>query len=444
MFAQITEISSLYQAWRKVRANRGTGGIDAVSLKDFERNLENNLTELARNLIGRTYQPLPARFVRVLKTNGKMRELGILTVRDRVAQRAVLDAAETKFEAEMQDCNFAFRTGRNVEMAIQQILALRANGNLWTVEADIENYFPSIDREILLKDVSRIIQDQEICRLVEIWLSAGMLEETWWHQKTKKIARINALVSEVLNEGFEDLLAARNREMEKVGDFTVDFEEPLLLFENERSNKSAKREAVKGLIKDGLYLAMSHRTLLGGLISANMLGVGGLALTGLALTPKIIEYYRQFFHPQKGILQGSPLSPVLANLYLTGFDKTFQKSGRSLIRYCDDFVILCRTESEAKKALETAGRELAKCKLRLHPEKTRILAPTDEFEFLGYKFLSDGMIEPPPSAAAEMANKLRKMSESVKTKIQTRCANISVKKIEVKTWREYFDIFGKR
>src|SRR4028119_1622774 len=83
-FQQICSAESLYAAWRKVRANRGAGGIDAVSLKDFEKNLQNNLQELSRNLLNRTYQSLPVRFVQVMKSNGKMRELGILTVRDRV------------------------------------------------------------------------------------------------------------------------------------------------------------------------------------------------------------------------------------------------------------------------------------------------------------------------------------------------------------------------
>lgn len=97
-FPKICAPENLYAAWRKVRANRGAGGIDAVGIKDFERNLQDNLTELSRNFLSRTYQPLPVRFVQVMKANGKMRELGILTVRDRVAQRAVLDEIESQIE----------------------------------------------------------------------------------------------------------------------------------------------------------------------------------------------------------------------------------------------------------------------------------------------------------------------------------------------------------
>lgn len=444
MFNQITEVSSLYNAWRKVRANRGVGGIDAVSIKDFEKTLQDNLTELSRNLLNDSYQPLPVRFVKVLKENGKMRELGILTIRDRVAQRAVLDAAEAKFEAEMQDCNFAFRAGRNVEMAIQQTVVSRTNGFWWTVEADIENYFPSINREILLKDVRRIVSDEKVLHLIELWLNAGILEETWWLTGQRKISQANALVQETLTESFDNLAANRYGAGNEFENLPLDFEETSQLspFEEEKLKKEKRREAVKNMVKDGFFLAVSHRTVLTRILGAKLLGVGGLAAAGIFLTPKIIEAYRQFFHPRKGILQGSPISPILANLYLTDFDKKFTMSGHQLVRYCDDFVILCRTEEEAKKALQTAERELAKRNLKLHAEKTRILAPTDEFEFLGYRFLSNGIVEPPPTATNEMAQKIKQMS--IKAKDKMRNAKFKVKKINVKSWREFFDIFGKR
>ncbi len=73
-FSQICRAENLYAAWRKVRANRGAGGVDAVSLKDFEKNLRDNLQELSRNLLNDTYQPLPVKFVQVMKANGKMRD----------------------------------------------------------------------------------------------------------------------------------------------------------------------------------------------------------------------------------------------------------------------------------------------------------------------------------------------------------------------------------
>lgn len=445
-FSQICIIENLYAAWRKVRANRGAGGIDAVSLKDFEKNLRDNLTELSKNLLNKTYQPLPVKFVKIMKANGKLRELGILTIRDRVAQRSVLDEIEPQIEAVMQDCNYAFRQGRNLEMAIHRILVSRANGNWWTLEADIKNYFPSINREVLLKDVVKIVSDKNILQLIELWINAGILDETWWQAGQKKIIEAQTLVHEAVAESLESVLAQRSFEAESYTDFPAGYDESIesVLFEEEKLKQIKKRTAVKHLLKEGFWLGMSHRALIGRVLGAKVLGIGGLAVAGAVLTPTIIETFRRRFHPRKGILQGSPLSPVLANLYLTDFDKSFQKSAPQLVRYCDDFVILCQSREEAEKYLRKAKRELAKKNLILHPEKTRILAPTDEFEFLGYKFLADGMVEPPPTATSEMAGKLKAMSKKVSAKFHRRNAKIKVEKLKVKSWKEYFEIFGRR
>src|SRR3989442_8348210 len=94
LLPRISSIPFLHAAWRKVRANRGAAGVDAVSIRAFERNLTPNLKELSRTLLDRSYEPLPARHVCVLKPDGRQREIAILTVRDRIAQRAVLDAVE--------------------------------------------------------------------------------------------------------------------------------------------------------------------------------------------------------------------------------------------------------------------------------------------------------------------------------------------------------------
>src|SRR5215208_635131 len=176
LLRQVAAPTSLYQAWRKVRANRGAAGIDAISLQAFEQNLQANLLELSRNLLNRTYEPLPARYVNVPKANGKDRELAIPTVRDRVAQRAVLDHVEPLFEPQLLDCSFAFRPGRSVEMAIQRIIVARAQGFRWTVDADIKDFFPSMNHRLLIEDLSSAIDDDDILRLIELWLDAGVLD----------------------------------------------------------------------------------------------------------------------------------------------------------------------------------------------------------------------------------------------------------------------------
>lgn len=215
LFRQIVSVPSLYQAWRKVRANRGAAGLDAVSQDEFEINLMANLRELSRNLLGGTYQPMPARFVTIAKENGKERELGILAVRDRVAQRAVLDAIEPLVEPLLPNCSFAFRQGRNVEMAVQHIIAARANGFCWTVESDVENFFGSIDRRLLLREVEEIVSDENVLRLLKAWLDAGALEQEaagstkWLRQGKAAMANLRLMMRESISHSVDEYVAER-------------------------------------------------------------------------------------------------------------------------------------------------------------------------------------------------------------------------------------------
>ena len=364
LFRRIVSVPPLYQAWRKVRANRGAAGVDAISLDEYEANLIANLRELSRSLLSGAYQPMPARFVIIARENGKERELGILAVRDRVAQRAVLDAIEPLFEPLLLDCSFAFRQGRNVEMAVQRMIAARANGFWWTGESDVRDFFGSIDRRLLLKETEAVVPDENVLRLLQAWLDAGALEQEaaesakWRRQGRAAIANLRLLVRESIYRSVDDYVAERlglssdegflNSEMVLQ---TEEHEavETSLTEVRAAAQQQTRREAVKRLIQDGALLALSQRALLGRLLSTKVLGLGSMAVAAAMLTPKAVAAYRQYFHPKFGTLQGAPLSPLLTNYYMTPFDQELTGHGFRLIRYCDDFVIQCRTEAEASK-----------------------------------------------------------------------------------------------
>jgi RNA-directed DNA polymerase len=146
-----------------------------------------------------------------------------------------------------------------------------------------------------------------------------------------------------------------------------------------------------------------------------VLGLGGLAVAAAVLTPKAVSACRDYLHPRLGTLQGAPLSPLLTNLYMTPFDREITGQGFRLIRYCDDFVIQCRTEQEAQSALRAAEQALAGRRLRLHPDKTGVVSPNGEFEFLGYAFASDGQVIPPPSVPEQIARQIRSLARRAAT-----------------------------
>ncbi len=431
MFEQIVEIRSLYNAWRKVRANRGAAGIDQVSWFGFEENLDANLAELARNLRTLTYQPLPAKFVRIAKANGKTRELGILTIRDRVAQRAVLDAVEPLFEPEMADCSYAFRPARNIEMAIQRLILHRAGGNLWTFESDIQNYFAEIDIRLLLDDLSEKINDEKVLRLIELWLEAGTLresdaetEKTWWQMTQANLAVLPDVFGETVNDSIDQFVASKlglssfeneylhlNPEVQDLLEITPENDiSSRIKAEMNDAKSGVKRQALKKLLESGLLYAVSNRMMLTKFLGLKAFGIGGVLLAGGLFAPKAYELLKNYLRIRKGVLQGSPISPLLANVYLDKFDKSLTKNGFRLVRYCDDFVVSCQSRSEAENVRQFAESELKGRKLAFHPDKTRIIAPTDEFEFLGFKFAENGITELPTSVPGKLAEQLRKAS----------------------------------
>ncbi len=402
LLLQISSIPSLLVAWRKVRANRGSAGTDAVSIRAFERNLAANLKELGRNLLDRTYEPLPARHVCVLKPDGRQREIAILTVRDRIAQRAVLDALEPVFESQFLDCSFAFRPDRSVEMAIQRLVVARAQGFLWTVDADVENFFGMLDHQLLLDDLARAMPDLDVLQLIKQWLDAGALDGgrpnlDWIRRWRSSVAGINLAVRDAIDQRLDQFAYERlgvDGPEQTGGDWPAQSqaESP----QDVSPGSELRRAAVARLLQDGLLLAVAERAALRGLLSLKALGIGGAAIGLAAAAPFALKQLEKLKSPH-GTLQGAPLSPLLSNVYLHSFDLAMTRPSHRLVRYCDDFVILCRTEADARAVLRETQAGLRERRLRLNPEKTRVVSPLEPFHFLGHTFSPDGRVVPPPS-----------------------------------------------
>ncbi len=401
LLERLASRQSLYSAWRKVRANRGAAGVDAISIAQFEKNLEPNLTELTRNLLAKTYEPLPARYVTVPKSNGNLRELAIPTVRDRVAQRSMLDHVEPLFEPHFLDCSFGFRPDRSTEMAIQRIVLARARGLVWTVDADIKDCFPSIDHGLLMADLRCTIQDQDALDLISLWLDAGALDGSrpapiWVSRWRSRVAELRLVAGDAVRGLLDDFLSSK---LGSGGVFSAEEAE----FGDERDMSrpvpSLGRTALRRILEDGVLLAVAQRAAFRGASAARLFGIGGAAVAlGLAAGPVISKLRRASSQPSTaGAPQGAPLSPLLSNVYLHPFDVAITGSGHRLVRYADDFVLLCRSEAEAAQALAEVESTLGERRLRINPEKTRIVPPSEPFQFLGYRFEPDGRVEPPES-----------------------------------------------
>lgn len=170
-------LPNLRRAWRLVKANHGTYGVDRQSLEAFEAHLGEELHGLQAALKADAYVPLPGRRVYIPKPDGRKRGLAIPAVRDRVVQQALRLRLEPHFEARFAETSYGFRPGRSAHQAIGDVMASLHQGGEWIVEVDIERFFETASHAQLLAAVAEVVADGRILRLVQAFLEAGVMEE---------------------------------------------------------------------------------------------------------------------------------------------------------------------------------------------------------------------------------------------------------------------------
>ncbi len=316
--------SNLEASFIKTKRNHGAAGIDRVTVEQFEKRLDANLSWLEKGLKEEEYTPQPTRR-KTIKEPGtrKERTLMIPTIRDRVVQGAIKNVIEPIFEQTFSKNSYGFRPGRGCKQALGKVSSLLKAGNTWVVDADIKSYFDAIPHNRLMECVREKVADGRVLALIESFL------------------------------------------------------------------------------KEGILSGLSN------------------------------------WEPGRGTPQGAVISPLLANIYLNPLDHKMTEEGFEMVRYADDFVILCRSEQEAHRVLALVKGWMREAGLTLHPEKTQISDATQRggFDFLGYHF-ERGYRWPSKKS-------LKKFKTSIRLKTK-RCNGHSMEKIvesinrTSRGWFEYF------
>jgi len=187
LYQHIYRMDVLRMAWKQVKANKGSPGIDGVKFDHFdsEEKVETFLLDIQQSLKEQTYRPQPVKRVYIPKPNGKLRPLGIPIIRDRVVQQAAKLILEPIFESNFLDCSHGFRVGRNADGALDAIREGIRSGKRSIYDADLKGYFDSIPHDKLMMCLKMRIADRKMLSLIKMWLKCPILEQN--KGKTKKV-----------------------------------------------------------------------------------------------------------------------------------------------------------------------------------------------------------------------------------------------------------------
>ncbi len=172
---KVLEPQNLKSAWKQVKANKGSCGVDGVSIDEYPEIGRKKWPKTRKGLMERNYVPSPVLRVEIPKKSGGKRMLGIPTVRDRLIQQAIAQVLTPIFDPEFSESSFGFRPGRNAHQAIYQMQQYVKEGYRWVVDLDLEKFFDNVNHDILMSRVARKVRDKTLLKLIGKYLRAGVM-----------------------------------------------------------------------------------------------------------------------------------------------------------------------------------------------------------------------------------------------------------------------------
>lgn len=276
----------IWEAYKRVKSNRGSAGVDSVSMEEFDADRSKHLYKLWNRMSSGSYYPTPVKEVEIPKKDGKFRKLGIPTINDRIGQMVVKEYLEPRFEKIFSSQSYGYRPHKNAHMALSRV---RENcwKMDWVLDLDIKGFFDNIAHDKLMLAIEKHVSERWCLMYIKRWLNAPV-----------------------------------------------------------------EQQSGELIVKQG-----------------------------------------------KGTPQGGVISPLLANLFLHyAIDRWLEQThkGVEYVRYADDVIIHCQSQSYAEQVLRSIRERLQNCGLELHPEKTKLVYCRDfrrqgkhesvKFDFLGYSF----------------------------------------------------------
>ena len=244
---------NLQKALKQVRANKGSGGIDGMTVEKLPGYLAKQWPALREQLLQGTYQPQPVKRVEIPKADGGVRKLGIPTVLDRFLQQAVMQVLQGQWDRTFSEHSYGFRPGRRAHQAVAAAQQHIADGHRWVVDIDPEKFFDRVNHDRLMASVAKRIQDKRLLKLIRAFLNAGVMENglvSPTDEGTPQGGPLSPLLSNlVLNE--------LDRELEKRGHRFVRYADDCNIYVQSKRAGQRVMESIKHFVTKKLKLKVN-------------------------------------------------------------------------------------------------------------------------------------------------------------------------------------------
>lgn len=176
LMEKICEPVNLNRAYKRVRANKGSAGVDGMTVKELRNHLSEHKEELIKALLDGSYKPQKVRAVEIPKPGGGIRQLGIPTVVDRLIQQAMVQVLEPKLDPTFSESSYGFRPNRSAHQALKKAQEYVRDGRDTTVDIDLEKFFDRVNHDVLMSRLAKRIKDKRLLRIIRRFLEAGMMK----------------------------------------------------------------------------------------------------------------------------------------------------------------------------------------------------------------------------------------------------------------------------
>ena len=224
LLEKILDKNNMNEAYKKVCANKGAGGVDGMEVEELDGYIRENWDSIREQIRARSYKPQPVRRVEIPKPNGSKRELGIPTVMDRVIQQGIAQVIGPMCEPQFSEHSYGFRPNRSCEMAVREMLVFLNEGYEWIVDLDLEKFFDNVPQDKLMSLVHKIINDGDTESLIRKYLKAGVMIQGRYEKSdrgTPQGGNLSPLLSNVMLNELDNELERRGLRFVRYADDSV-------------------------------------------------------------------------------------------------------------------------------------------------------------------------------------------------------------------------------